>query len=102
MDHADESPIKHRAHCGCGGPRGARQGAVSQPKSRGDTSPPAAALDILDERFARGDIEKAEYLEKKQLISQRVPVPKVNESEQRPIVAKSIPTTPVKRTPRRR
>jgi hypothetical protein len=29
------------------------------------------ALDILDERFARGEIEKAEYAEKKQLISQR-------------------------------
>jgi hypothetical protein len=30
-----------------------------------------SALDILDERFARGQIEKAEYEEKKQLISQR-------------------------------
>ena len=102
MDHADESPMKHRALCGCGGPRGARQGAALQPKSRGETSFPAAALDILDERFARGDIDKAEYLEKKQLIWQRVPVPKVNEPEQRPIVAESIPTTSVKRTPRRR
>jgi len=32
---------------------------------------PRPALDILDERFARGEIEKEEYIEKKTLISQR-------------------------------
>ena len=73
-----------------------------QPHSHDGDRSAAPALDILDERFARGDIDKAEYLEKKQLIWQRVPVPKVNEPEQRPIVAESIPTTSVKRTPRRR
>jgi hypothetical protein len=32
---------------------------------------PRSALDILDERFARSEIEKEEYIEKKTLISQR-------------------------------
>jgi hypothetical protein len=36
------------------------------------------AFDILDERFARGEIEKAEYEEKKQLISQRARPPKTD------------------------
>ena len=73
-----------------------------QPHSHDGDRSAAPALDILDERFARGDIDKAEYLEKKQLISQRVSVPKVNEPEQRPVVAESTPTTTFKRTPRRR
>lgn len=45
--------------CGCG-----RQGAAAQQES-------GSALDILDARLARGEIEKTEYEEKKLLISQR-------------------------------
>jgi hypothetical protein len=93
--------MKHRAHCGCGGPHGARQGAASQPKAGGDSSLPAAAIDILDERFARGEIDKAEYLEKKQLISQRVPVSKADQPKQAAVTPKSTPTS-VKRTTQRR
>jgi hypothetical protein len=52
--------MRHEGHsCGCGGHAG------------GEHSSSPTALDILDERFARGEIDKAEYQEKKQLISQR-------------------------------
>ena len=33
--------------------------------------PPRTALDILDERFARGEIDATEYEERRRLISQR-------------------------------
>lgn len=92
MDHADESATKHHAHCGCGGSHGAQQGACSQSKSHDDARPAAAALDILDERFARGEIDKEEYLEKKQLISQRASPPKVDQPEPAPVAAKPAPT----------
>jgi hypothetical protein len=92
MDHADESATKHHAHCGCGGPHGAQHGTASQPKSREDARPAAAALDILDERFARGEIDKAEYLEKKQLISDRVSPPKADQPWPAPVAAKPTPT----------
>jgi hypothetical protein len=60
MQHNKQHAIGHGRHsCGCGGQGAAKHGL----------SP--AALDILDERFARGEIDKAEYEEKKELVSQR-------------------------------
>lgn len=93
MDHAEESVTKHHAHCGCGGSHGAQQGASSQAKSHDDPRPAAAALDILDERFARGEIDKDEYLEKKQLISERASPPKVGQPESAPVAANPAPRT---------
>jgi uncharacterized membrane protein len=55
--------------CGCRSPRDVREAPAIQP--RDEVRSGGSALDILDERFARGEIDKAEYLEKKQLISQR-------------------------------
>jgi hypothetical protein len=68
------------------------------PQSREDARPAGSALDTLDERFARGEIDKAEYLEKKQLISQRASVPKADSGEQGLDAAKS-PPVPVKTPP---
>lgn len=62
---------EHQAHCGCGG----------QHRSHDDAR---SALDILDERFARGEIDKAEYIEKKDLISQRAAVPKADQELEAP------------------
>jgi hypothetical protein len=92
MDHADESATNHHTHCGCGGSHGARHGAGAQPKSHDDARHAPAALDILDERFARGEIDKAEYLEKKQLISERASSPKADQPEPEPVAAKPTPT----------
>ncbi|MHC2791005.1 hypothetical protein ACVINZ_000017, partial [Mesorhizobium jarvisii] len=64
----------------------------SQAKSHDDPRPAAAALDILDERFARGEIDKDEYLEKKQLISERASPPGVGQPESAPVAAKPVPT----------
>jgi hypothetical protein len=49
----------HEGHsCGCG-------------RHHGTSASGSAALDILDERFARGEIERPEYEEKKNLIADR-------------------------------
>jgi hypothetical protein len=54
-----QDTMGHEGHsCGCG-----RHDATHAPGS--------AALDILDERFARGEIERPEYEEKRNLISDR-------------------------------
>lgn len=61
MRHEKQNTMGHEGHsCGCGGHAGGKH--ASSP----------TALDILDERFARGEIDRAEYQEKKQLISQRM------------------------------
>ena len=78
MDHdntAKQQGQKQQSHmCGCRGPHGGMHSA-SGTRPGGESRVAGAALDILDERFARGEIEKAEYEEKKQLISQRASLP---------------------------
>ncbi len=70
MDH--ESTAKRQGHtCGCRGPNGGEQHPASETKLSGESGARGSALDILDERFARGEIERTEYEEKKGLISQR-------------------------------
>jgi putative oligomerization/nucleic acid binding protein len=67
MKHAKEHGAGHQGHaCGCGGHAG------------GEHASSSSALDILDQRFARGEIERAEYEEKKQLLSQRPALPKAD------------------------
>jgi hypothetical protein len=62
MRHEKGHIMRHEGHsCGCGG----------HTHAGGEQGSSPTALDILDERFARGEIDKAEYQEKKQLISQR-------------------------------
>jgi hypothetical protein len=70
MNH--DNATKQQGHmCGCTGSTGGKQHSAFGTKPQGEGGVAGSALDILDERFARGEIEKAEYVEKKQLISQR-------------------------------
>lgn len=70
MNH--DNATKQQGHmCGCPGSPSGKQRSASGTKPQGEGRVAGSALDVLDERFARGEIEKAEYVEKKQLISQR-------------------------------
>ena len=86
MRHEKRHTMAHEGHsCGCRGHAGGKHG--SNP----------AALDILDERFARGEIDKAEYQEMKQLISQRTAA-KPDVTQPHPSAATASPKTqPAKR-----
>jgi hypothetical protein len=66
--------------------------APARSPSPDDARPAAAALDILDKRFARGEIDKDEYLEKKQLISERASPPKVDQPKSAPVAEKPVAT----------
>jgi Short C-terminal domain len=82
MQHKKRPGMGHEGHaCGCGHHDAAQH--ASGP----------AALDILDERFARGEIDKAEYQEKKQLISQRTAA-KPDVAQPHPSAAAALPRTP--------
>jgi hypothetical protein len=82
MRHEKRHAMGYEGHsCGCAGHAGGKQGS----------SP--TALDILDERFARGEIDKAEYQEKKQLISQRTGA-KPDVTQPHPSAITASPKTP--------
>jgi hypothetical protein len=94
MDHRNEHTTEGQGHpCGCRGPRGGKQGSSAKARPEGEARVASNALDILDERFARGEIDKAEYEEKKQLISQRAAPQKVDAAKPRQSSPSARPTS---------
>lgn len=93
MDDATKSATEHQMHRGCGGPPNARRDTAMQQQARDDSRPAGSALDILDVRFARGEMDRVEYLEKKQLISQRASVPNAGQFEPDAPKSPSMPPT---------
>jgi hypothetical protein len=93
----NDDATKQQGHaCGCPGSPGGKQRSASATKPQGEGRVAGSALDILDERFARGEIEKAEYVEKKQLISQRAAPVKgsVPDPDQSPAAVETKPGQP--------
>src|ERR1700676_2615633 len=75
MDHTNQHAAKQQGQqghtCACHEYGSGKQASGAETHAHSPEHMAIHALDILDERFARGEIEKAEYAEKKQLISQR-------------------------------
>jgi hypothetical protein len=72
MDHTDQDAAKQQGRtCACHKHGSGKQASGVETHAHFTEHIAIHALDILDERFARREIEKAEYAEKKRLISQR-------------------------------
>jgi hypothetical protein len=72
MVHTNQHAANQQDHtCACHKHGSGKQASGAETYAHSTEHMAIHALDILDERFARGEIENAEYAEKKQLISQR-------------------------------